>query len=105
MAIYEYEHEGRACGLGKAFEWEQAMSEAPLSVCPRCGAPVKKLVSSPALSIPRTNADLKSQGFAKLVRRDKGVYENVTATGKEKRIVNLGDQSTYPDLKRRSGGD
>ena len=48
------------------------------------------------------DSQLKSQGFAKLVRRDKGVYENVTALDGEKRFVTADDPSSMPDLKRRN---
>jgi len=98
--IYEYEHLGKACKLGKTFEFEQSIKDDPLELCPECGQAIKKLISAPMISIPRSNSELKSQGFSKLVRRDKGVYENVTAQDNEKRIVNLGDQSSYPDLKK-----
>jgi putative FmdB family regulatory protein len=100
MPVYEYEHERRACKLGKVFEVEQALSEAPLTLCPRCGQPVRKIISPPHLSFPKTNSELKSLGFSKLVRRDKGVYENVTALEGESRVVELGNRSTYPDFKK-----
>lgn len=96
MAVYEYEHESRPCRLGKTFEWEQAMSEAPLAKCPQCGRPVKRLISAPHLSFPKGDAELKSQGFTKLVRKEKGVYENVTRRDGEHREVRIGDHQTYP---------
>jgi len=101
MPVYEYEHEGKACMLGKVFECEQTIKDKPLSECPKCGGKVKKLISAPRLSFPKTNSELKSQGFAKLVRRDDGVYENVTALDKESRVVEIGKRDTYPDLKSR----
>ncbi|MGC9527391.1 MAG: zinc ribbon domain-containing protein [Limnospira sp.] len=42
-------------------------------------APVRRLLSAPMLSVPTSNADYRNAGFTKLVKRDKGVYENVTA--------------------------
>lgn len=42
-------------------------------------APVRRVVSAPMLSIPTSNTDYKNAGFTKLVKRDQGVYENVTA--------------------------
>ena len=54
-----------------------------------------------AVSTPKTNADLKNLGFTKLVKRDTGVYENVTATGSEKRYMKAGDPSSVPDIKRK----
>jgi putative FmdB family regulatory protein len=101
MAIYEFEHEGKACKLGKVFEWELSMKDEPLKHCPACGGAVRKIISAPGLSFPRSDSDLKGQGFTKLVRREKGVYENVTAREGESRVVKLGDQSTYPLKARR----
>lgn len=66
-------------------------------------APVKRLISAPRLIVEMGVSDLKSHGFSKLVKRDQGVYENLTATGDESRIVNIGDQSTYPNLKEKLG--
>jgi predicted nucleic acid-binding Zn ribbon protein len=66
-------------------------------------APVRRLISAPAVIVPTGNSDLKSQGFSKLVKRDEGVYENVTATDGESKIVTPGDRSTYPDLKTKLG--
>lgn len=66
-------------------------------------APVKRLISAPRLIVETGISDLKSQGFSKLVKRDQGVYENVTATDNESRMVNLGDRNTYPDLRKKLG--
>ncbi len=103
MPVYEYEHVGKACGLGKVFEREQSIKEDALEVCPECGGPVKRLISAPSLSFPKGNSDLKDMGFTKLVRRDHGVYENVTAKDGESKVTDLRDQSTYPDFKSRIG--
>ncbi|MCG5061171.1 MAG: zinc ribbon domain-containing protein [Limnoraphis sp. WC205] len=42
-------------------------------------APVRRVLSAPMLSVPTTNSDYRNAGFTKLVKRDQGVYENVTA--------------------------
>ncbi|OIP44482.1 MAG: transcriptional regulator [Deltaproteobacteria bacterium CG_4_10_14_3_um_filter_60_8] len=101
MPVYEYEHTQEACGLGHCFEVTQSMSSAKLATCPRCGGPVKRLISLVAISAPKTASALKNMGFTKLVRRDKGVYENVTATGKESRIWDASKPETMPDLKSK----
>lgn len=101
MPVYEYEHLDKACRLGRRFELERSVKEPPLTACPKCGRPVKKLISAPHLSFPKTNAELKDLGFTKLVKRDRGVYENVTARDGENRIMEAGDKSTYPNLKSR----
>ena len=46
---------------------------------------------------------MKEKGFTKLVKRDEGVYENVTASGDEARYMKAGDASTLPDLKKKIG--
>ncbi len=37
----------------------------------------------------------------KLVKRDEGVYENVTRTGKESRYMEAGKPETLPDIQRK----
>ncbi|MGE4560224.1 MAG: FmdB family zinc ribbon protein, partial [Desulfobulbus sp.] len=41
MPVYEYE----CSGCKKVFEIQQHIADAPLKVCPECGAPVRKLIS------------------------------------------------------------
>ena len=47
------------------------------------------------------NSTLKEKGFTKLVKRDEGVYENVTASGDEARYMIAGDASTVPHLHKK----
>lgn len=46
MPLYEYECEAEN---GRRFEIIQKFSDEPLTVCPTCGGPVRKLISSPAI--------------------------------------------------------
>jgi len=101
MPVYEYEHLADPCAVGRFFERTQAMSEDALTTCPECGGPVKRLISLPNISTPTTDSELKSMGFTKLVRRDSGVYENVTALPGESKVMEAGKPETLPDLKRR----
>jgi hypothetical protein len=65
-------------------------------------APVRRVMTSPpAGHVPVGNSSLKEKGFTKLVRRDHGVYENVTASGGEARYMKQGDASTLPHLKKK----
>ncbi len=98
MPIYEYEHLGQGCTLGKIFEISQPISSDKLTICPQCGLEVKRIVSLFSVCTPTGNSELKNQGFTKLVRRDDGVYENVTATGNESKIFDAGKPETMPDL-------
>ena len=101
MAIYEYEHTGKACDLGPIFEVEHPIKDDALKVCPHCGGPVQRLISRTFVSTPKTNSELKGMGFTKLVRRDKGVYENVTATGTESRYMHADKPETMPHIKKK----
>jgi hypothetical protein len=62
---------------------------------------VEKQLHAPGIATPRGDSDLKSQGFTKLVRRDKGVYENVTRTGEEKRYMKADDPSSLPNIHKK----
>ncbi len=66
----------------------------------RPDAPVHKLISVPGLAFPKTNSELKNMGFTKLVRREKGVYENVTATGEDARYMKADDPNSVPNFKK-----
>ena len=101
MPCYEYEHLEGECGKGKRFELTQSMKDDPLAVCPECGKPVKRVISAPGISSPVGDSHLKNIGFTKLVKRDKGVYENVTATGKESKFWHADQPGTMPDLKKK----
>lgn len=56
-------------------------------------APVRRLLSAPRLAVPTSDSDYKNSGFSKYVKRDEGVYENVTASSREGRFVNREGQS------------
>ncbi len=65
--------------------------------------PVKKIITPPNISTTPSNSDLKSLGFTKLIKRDEGVYENVTALEHEARYMLAGDTSTVPDMAKKIG--
>jgi putative FmdB family regulatory protein len=100
MPIYEYEHTREACSLGGRFEIRQSISDKPLKKCPECGRPVKKLISLVGISAPKTNSELRDLGFTKLVKRDDGVYENVTARENDSRYMVRDKPETMPDLTK-----
>lgn len=101
MPIYEYEHlDDEFCEFGHVFEFQQSLSKDALTLCPLCQRPVKKLISLVGVSCPKTNSELKDLGFTKLVRRDDGVYENVTARGNDSRYMQRGKPETVPDLSK-----
>ena len=100
MPIYEYQHLTKGCQRGKTFEVSQSIYDSPLTACPDCGEPVRKIISRININTPRTNSELKDMGFTKLVRRDDGVYENVTARDGESKVMHGDRPETYPNLKK-----
>jgi len=63
--------------------------------------PVRRLIRAPHITIPIGNSRLKETGFTKLVKRDEGVYENVTALDNESHYMLAGDPSTMPHLSKK----
>ena len=98
--IYEYEHVDTPCGLGRVFEVTQSLEEKTLATCPTCRGRVRKLISLVGISAPKTNSELRDLGFTKLVRRDDGVYADVTARGGESRYMHKDRPETMPDLSK-----
>jgi hypothetical protein len=68
--------------------------------CPECSRAVKKIISQISISCPKSNGELRDLGFTKLVKRDDGVYENVTAREGDSRYMKRGNPETIPDLSK-----
>ena len=101
MPRYIYECEGPDCPTGGRFEEIQSIRDDALTCCPHCGATVSRIILPVGLATPTGDVALKEKGFAKLVRRDNGVYENVTAMDHESRYYHADKPETMPDIKRR----
>ena len=64
--------------------------------------PVSRIITSaPMANTPMGNSGLKNLGFTKLVKRDDGVYENVTRSGTEQRYMTSGDKASAPHLHKK----
>jgi len=100
MPIYEYEHLDKPYERGKLFEAKQSIHDKVLPRCPTCGRQLRKLISRINISTPKTNSELRDLGFTKLVKRDDGVYENVTARNKDSRLVIRDKPETLPDFEK-----
>lgn len=100
MPVYEYEHLEKHCIQGRMFEVNQSIYDAVLTQCPTCGEPVRKLISCINIRMPKSNRELRDLGFTKLVKRDSGVYENVTARNEDRRMVFRNKPETLPDLRK-----
>jgi putative FmdB family regulatory protein len=79
MPIYEYELcEGKCKVCGGRFTLRRPLSAAPLTQCPVCKKPVRKVVTSfnsPVKLKPLSVSDAKKAGFTVLKRVSKGEYE------------------------------
>ena len=93
MPLYEYECDN----CGHRFEVIQKFSDAKISVCPKCGGPVQKLVSSPAIQFKGSGFYLTDYG-----RGTSGKSESAkTTAGKSYSSASSGDGSA---AKSDSGG-
>jgi len=79
MPLYEYELcEGECKACGGKFSLRRPISAAPLTQCPACKKPVRKIIStfnSPVKLKPPSVSDAKKAGFTVLKRVSKGEYE------------------------------
>ena len=81
VPIYEYIAEGEGCAVcRKGFELRRPVDREPLTRCPMCKKPVRKVISAvntPKVAKPLSVSDAKSAGFKVYQKRDKGVYEKL----------------------------
>ena len=79
MPLYEYELcEGDCAVCGGRFTLRRPVSAAPLTKCPLCKKPVRKVFSTfntPNILKPVSITDAKKAGFTVLKRVSKGEYE------------------------------
>ena len=87
MPTYEYQAADPASACEQCrerFEVRQSMRDDPLTVCPGCGRPVRRLISlcgmSTAQSVKSMLSDknLKAKGFTKLVNEGGGKFRKTT---------------------------
>jgi predicted nucleic acid-binding Zn ribbon protein len=109
MPLYDYfcEHNGRTIPVRHGIDvelgtWGEVCyaAQVPMGDTDFL-APVRKVISAPAIAVPVSNSDLRSKGFTKLVKRDDGVYENVTRSGDEARYMRAGESATLPHLHKK----
>jgi putative FmdB family regulatory protein len=79
MPLYEYELcEGDCKVCGGSFTLLRPLSAKPLTQCPACKKPVRKVLSSfssPIKLKPLSISDAKKAGFTVLKKSSKGEYE------------------------------
>ena len=82
MPVYDYEavDASKSCQCcGGGFEVTQSIHDPRLTACPQCGAPVRRVITAPAIGRSKSVLDdrAKSAGFTKLKRLGKGEYEKL----------------------------
>ena len=93
MPLYVYEIVLPDGSGGEEFEALQSMSEAPLTVHPDTGEPVRRVFGTP--NAPRawtdshaksktSDSNLAAKGFTKYVKSGDGTYEKTTGSGPKK---------------------
>jgi putative FmdB family regulatory protein len=79
MPLYEYELcEGDCKVCGGRFTLNRPLSAKPLTLCPACKKPVRKIISTfstPTKLKPLSVTDAKKAGFTVLKKTSKGEYE------------------------------
>jgi putative FmdB family regulatory protein len=79
MPLYEYELcEGTCVVCGGRFTLNRPLSAKPLTQCPACKRPVRKVISvfnTPTKLKPLSISDAKKAGFTVFKRLRKGEYE------------------------------
>jgi putative FmdB family regulatory protein len=111
MPYYEYmsAQENSNCKYCKdKFEVIQLMNELPLTKCPECQMPVKKLISCPAafIVLGRTANQYKDIKAAKYWRDKDGVRHKVTAADGHTGSATVSKQTATPEqIKQRKKQD
>lgn len=87
MPIYEYVNSTeQGCDqCREGFSRLQKLSDAPLTVCPACGAPVRRVISAPAVVSGKAHmlkeSSIEKAGFTQYKKIGKGVYEKTAGKG------------------------
>jgi putative FmdB family regulatory protein len=86
MPIYEYAAITKGCPHCEAhFDLRQKMSDAELTVCPQCGAPVRRVLSAPNVAMGNAHtlkeSNVAKGGFTQYRRAGNGVYEKTVGKG------------------------
>jgi hypothetical protein len=77
------------------------VSQIPLGETDPLAEVKRIIVEAPGVSVQTFNSELKNAGFTKLVKRDQGIYENVTAIEGEKRYMKSDEKDSLPHLNKK----
>lgn len=110
MPIYEYHCEDNGLiievshTMDKKLEtWGELcfVAQVPMEDTDPLSPITRVFTRAPGMAVSTFNSEIKNMGFTKLVKRDDGVYENVTATGSERRYMNKGDKDSMPHFHKK----
>ena len=82
MPIYVYEADDAVVSCEECregFEIRQSLSEEKLVKCPKCGAPIIRVIQAPGLTHSKTDLHYRAKraGFKCLKKVQKGEYESI----------------------------
>ncbi len=101
MPLYEYQ-----CPNDGTFEKMQKFSDPPLTHCPRCGAPVEKLLSAPAIQFKGTGWYVTDSARKSDGGREKGTSEKrASEAGTKDAGTPTASAGTSSSPAGSSGGD
>lgn len=112
MPVYDYfcEANGRTVEVMHPLDvdlriWGEVcyVAQIPLGDTDPAASVRRVITRAPGASVKTSNAEYRNLGFTKLVKRDEGLYENVTASGDEARYMKADDPSTLPHLNKKIG--
>lgn len=89
MPFYEYRStDGATCDFcGGGFTVLQKIHDDPLTACPRCRQPVKRVISVPNVVAGQAHklksSNIEKAGFTQYRKLGKGVYEKTAGKGPE----------------------
>ncbi len=86
MPIYEYAAVEKGCPHCEArFDVLQKMADDPLTLCPHCGAAVRRVISVPSVAVGGSNLlkedHFSKHGFTQYKKAGGGVYEKTAGDG------------------------
>lgn len=86
MPIYEYAAKDKGCEYCQAhFDLLERLNAEPLTQCPKCGAPVSRIISAPSVAMGGAHLIKESHaakhGFTQYRRAGDGVYEKTAGKG------------------------
>jgi putative FmdB family regulatory protein len=82
--VYESVDKVKSCKIcADGFETEQGIKEPALTKCPKCGSPIRRVITTVNISTARSTKEIlsdkniKKHGFTKLVNEGNGKFRKI----------------------------